>query len=129
MCSDGFVHIYSLPDLKLVGREDCVDASDAFGQRNFVVTSHGLFLHLRSPSEFTRGSFTEQARLNYNFSIPTKSTTAVASSAATRSMSREIVSDLPEVSTYWMISSVSANSLQLCFLPQLTEQHVHAPTY
>lgn len=74
MGSDGFVNTYTLPELKLVCREDCVDASDAFGQRNFTLTSHGLFVHLRSPSEFTRGSFTEQARINFHFSMPSKYT-------------------------------------------------------
>ena len=91
MCSDGFVHIYSLPELKLVFRADCVDASDAFGQRNFCVTSCGLFIHLRSPSEFSRGSLTEQARLNSQFSLSSKpeSPPAAVSLAKSLSKSRE----------------------------------------
>lgn len=72
MGSDGFVTTYSLPELKLICKEDCVDASDAFGQRNFCLTSNGLFVHMRSPSEFTRGSLSEQARMNIRFSVPTK---------------------------------------------------------
>lgn len=74
MGSDGFVSVYSLPELKLIFKEDCVDASDAFGQRNFCLTPHGLFIHLRSPSEFTRGSLSEQARMNLCFSLPSKYT-------------------------------------------------------
>lgn len=74
MGSDGFLSTYTLPELKLVCKEDCVDASDAFGQRNFALTSQGLFLHLRSPSEFTRGSMTSQARMTFNFSVPSKYT-------------------------------------------------------
>lgn len=78
MCSDGFVSVYSLPELKLICKEDCVDASDAFAQRNFSMTSNGLFVHLRSPSEFTRGSIAEQARMAYHFSVPNKHISAVA---------------------------------------------------
>lgn len=99
MCSDGFVSMYSLPELKLVCREDCVDASDAFGQRNFTVTSRGLFVHLRSPSEFTRGSITEQARMNLHFSIPTKSTSKLALQHTTpKSLSKDQLCDAPVVS-------------------------------
>ena len=99
MCSDGFLNTYSLPELKLVCREDCVDASDAFGQRNFTITSRGLFVHLRSPSEFTRGSVTEQARMDLHFSVPIKSTKKVALPLATaRSMSREPICDESVVS-------------------------------
>lgn len=72
MGSDGFVSVYSLPELKLVCKEDCVDASDAFGQRNFSMTSDGLFVHMRSPSEFTRGSITQQAKMDFHFSVPNK---------------------------------------------------------
>ena len=64
MGSDGFVSMYSLPELKLVGKEDCVDASDAFGQRNFALSPRGLLLHMRSPSEFTRGSLATQSRMD-----------------------------------------------------------------
>lgn len=85
MCSDGFVNMYSLPELKLVCKEDCVDASDAFGQRNFTMTSRGLFVHLRSPSEFTRGSVTEQARVALHFTIPNKSTSKLALTHSTPS--------------------------------------------
>lgn len=99
MCSDGFVNMYSIPELKLVCREDCVDASDAFGQRNFTSTSRGLFVHLRSPSEFTRGSITEQARMNFHFSIPTKSTNKLALSHTTpKSMSKDPICEVSVVS-------------------------------
>lgn len=77
MGSDGFISIYSLPDLKLIGKEDCVDASDAFGQRNFALTSHGLLLNMKSPSEFIRGSLAEQARMTVHFSIPSHYTEKV----------------------------------------------------
>ena len=75
MDSEGFISIYNLPDMKLLYKEDCVDASDAVGQRNFVMGSDGLLLHQRSPSEFTRGSVTEQARLEFHFSLPSKRVT------------------------------------------------------
>lgn len=77
MGSDGFISMYTLPELKMVCKEDCVDAADAFGQRNFIVTSHGLFLHSRSPSEFSRGSLSSQAKMDFNFSIPSKYTSEV----------------------------------------------------
>lgn len=70
--SEGFLTIYSLPDLKQIFRENCIDASDAMGQRNFVVSHDGILLHQRSPSEFTRGSVTEEARMEFHFSLPTK---------------------------------------------------------
>ena len=95
MCSDGFLNMYSLPELKLVCREDCVDASDAFGQRNFTITSRGLFVHLRSPSEFTRGSVAEQARMDLHFSIPTKSTSKLALPyTTTKSISKDQLCDV-----------------------------------
>lgn len=83
MGSDGFISIYTLPELKFVGKEDCVDASDAFGQRNFVLSPHGLLLHLRSPSEYTRGSLTYQARMTFTFTIPSKFPDKLKSSQST----------------------------------------------
>ena len=70
--SEGYISIYSLPDLKLFFKENCLDASDAMGQRNFVVSLDGVLLHQRSPSEFTRGSVTEEAKMEFRFSLPTK---------------------------------------------------------
>ena len=78
MCSDGFIHVYTLPDLKLIYREDCVDASDAFGQRHFIITPHGLLLHQKSPSEFTRGSLSDHTKVDLHFSIPCKDPNKVA---------------------------------------------------
>lgn len=72
MDSEGYISVYSLPDLKLLYKEDCVDASDAMGQRNFVVSPDGTLLHQRSPSEFTRGSVTEESRMEFHFSLPAK---------------------------------------------------------
>ena len=73
MGTDGFVCIYSLPELKLMTKYDCVDASDAVGQRNFTITQHGLFVHMRSPSELSRGSISDESRTDDHFSIPCKS--------------------------------------------------------
>ncbi len=104
MCSDGFINMYSLPELKLVCREDCVDASDAFGQRNFIATSRGLFAHLRSPSEFTRGSVSEQARMTLHFTVPCKSTSEVAfAHTAARSVSRDPICDVSVVSSLYTL--------------------------
>lgn len=75
MDSSGYVSVYSLPDLKLVYKEDCVDASDAIGQRHFICSRQGVFVHQRSPSEFTRGSITEEARMEFHFTIPAKHVT------------------------------------------------------
>lgn len=72
MDSEGYISVYSLPDLKLLYKEDCVDASDAMGQRNFVVSHDGTLLHQRSPSEFTRGSLTQESRMEFHFSLPSK---------------------------------------------------------
>ena len=70
--SEGYITVYSLPDLKQILRENCVDATDAMAQRNFVVSHNGVLLHQRSPSEFTRGSVTDEARMEFHFSLPTK---------------------------------------------------------
>lgn len=70
--SEGYITVYTLPDLKQILRENCIDASDAMGQRNFVVSQNGVLLHQRSPSEFTRGSVTDEARMEFHFSLPTK---------------------------------------------------------
>ena len=75
MDSEGYVSVYTLPDLRLVCREDCVDASDAVGQQNFVSSSVGVILHQRSPSEFSRDSLTEEGRLEVNFLVPLKTVT------------------------------------------------------
>lgn len=72
MGSDGYICMYSLPELKLVLKEDCVDSSDAVGQRSFTLSQYGLFMHLRSPSEYTRGCITEEMRQEIHFSIPCK---------------------------------------------------------
>lgn len=72
MDSEGYISIYTLPDLKLMYKEDCVDASDAMGQRQFVCSPQGVLLHQRSPSEFTHGSVTEEARMEFHFTLPTK---------------------------------------------------------
>ncbi len=78
MDSEGYISIYSLPDLKLMYKEDCVDASDAMGQRHFVCSPQGVLLHQRSPSEFTHGSLTEEARMEFHFSLPSKPVTTFA---------------------------------------------------
>ena len=78
MDSEGYISIYALPDLKLLYREDCVDASDAMGQRNMVCSPQGVLLHQRSPSEFTHGSVTEEARMEFHFSLPSKHITPLA---------------------------------------------------
>ena len=72
MDSEGFISIYNLPDLRLLYKEDCVDASDAVGQRHFVCSPNGVLLHQRSPSEFTHGSITEEARMEFHFMLPSK---------------------------------------------------------
>ena len=68
MDSEGFITIYSLPELKLVYRENCVDSTDAIGQRSFRCTQNGLVVYQRSPSEFTHGSITEECRVDMLFS-------------------------------------------------------------
>ena len=75
MDSNGFVSVYSLPDLKLLYKEDCVDASDAVGQRHFDCSRLGVLIHQRSPSEFTRGSITEEAKMEFHFNLPAKHVT------------------------------------------------------
>jgi lethal(2) giant larvae protein len=83
MDSEGYISLYTLPDLRLICREDCVDATDAVGQRNFVCSSVGVIVHQRSPSEFTRDSLTEEARLEVNFSVPLKTVTPLKLTPAT----------------------------------------------
>ena len=83
MDSEGYISLYTLPDLRLICREDCVDATDAVGQRNFVCSSIGVILHQRSPSEFTRDSLTEEGRLEVNFSVPLKTVTPLKLTPAT----------------------------------------------
>ena len=91
MGSDGFVSMYTLPELKLILREDCVDAADAVGQRNFTVTTNGLLLHQRSPSEFTRGSVSELTRMDFHFSVPYKNVNKLVLTPNTpKSVSREL---------------------------------------
>jgi len=72
MGSDGYLSVFSLPDLRMIYKEDCVDSTDAIGQRNLTLARNGTLIHQRSPSEFTRGSVTEDARLDFRFSLPTK---------------------------------------------------------
>lgn len=102
MGSDGFVCVYTLPDLKLAYKEDCVEAADAVGQRNFALTQQGLILHMRSPSELTRGSINEQTRMEFHFSISTKSIVdkLVLGPCTPKSPSREPAIELLEVSSY-----------------------------
>lgn len=100
MGSDGFVCVYTLPELKLVSKQDCVDAADAVGQRNFALTQRGLLLHMRSPSEFSRGSISEQCRMEFHFVIPSKSIDKlVLESSTLRSCSREPALILLQVSS------------------------------
>ncbi|KAL5473173.1 hypothetical protein EMCRGX_G027621 [Ephydatia muelleri] len=68
MDSSGNISVYNLPDLRLVYKESCVDSADAIGQRHFVCGTNGVLLHQRSPSEFMRGSVTEESRLEMQFS-------------------------------------------------------------
>ena len=100
MGSDGFVSVYSLPDLKLIYKEDCVDASDAIGQRNFTMARNGTLLHQRSPSEFTRGSMTEDARLEFRFSLPSKHISPLMLTPNTpKSMNGEPIFEVTHVSS------------------------------
>ena len=100
MGSDGFVCIFTLPDLKLVSKEDCVDAADAVGQRHFALTQQGLFLHMRSPSELTRGSISEQMKMEQHFVIPSKKIDKLVLGPCTpKSLSREPVVELLLVSS------------------------------
>ena len=100
MGSDGFVSVYSLPDLKLIYKEDCVDASDAIGQRNFTMARNGTLLHQRSPSEFTRGSMTEDARLEFHFSLPSKHISPLMLTPNTpKSMNGEPIFEVTHVSS------------------------------
>lgn len=93
MDSEGYISVYTLPDLRLICREDCVDATDAVGQRNFVCSSVGVILHQKSPSEFTRDSLTEEGRLEVNFSVPLKTVTPLRLTPA--SSKHLLVDDLP----------------------------------
>ena len=93
MDNEGYISVYTLPDLKLISREDCVDATDAVGQRNFVCSSIGAILHQRSPSEFARDSLTEQARMETGFSVPLKTVTPLKLTPQTPK--HELVDQLP----------------------------------
>ena len=93
MDSEGYISVYTLPELKLVCREDCVDATDAVGQRNFVSSSDGVVLHQRSPSEFSRESITEEGRLGVGFSVPLKTVTPLKLTPQTPK--HELVDQLP----------------------------------
>ena len=93
MDSEGYISVYTLPDLRLICREDCVDATNAVGQRNFVCSSVGVILHQKSPSEFTRDSLTEEGRLEVNFSVPLKTVTPLRLTPA--SSKHLLVDDLP----------------------------------
>ncbi|XP_019850338.1 PREDICTED: lethal(2) giant larvae protein homolog 2-like [Amphimedon queenslandica] len=75
MDNEGNVSIYGLPDLTLIHKENCVDASDAVGQRHFLCSSLGIVLHQKSPSEFVRASITDMARLDIKFTLPVKGST------------------------------------------------------
>ena len=98
MGSDGFVCVYTLPELKLVCKEDCVDAADAVGQRNFSLTQHGLIVHMRSPSEFTRAAINDESKMEFHFSIPCKSMDKFVLGPSTpKSLSREPAIELLQV--------------------------------
>lgn len=100
MGSDGYLSVYSLPELKMVYKEDCVDSSDAIGQRNFTMARNGTLLHQRSPSEFTRGSMTEDARLEFHFSLPTKHVSPLMLTPNTpKSMNGEPIFEVTHVSS------------------------------
>jgi hypothetical protein len=74
MDNEGNISIFSLPELQLLHKENCVDAADAVGQRHFLCSSLGIVMHQKSPAEFTRASLTELARLDLRFSLPAKGT-------------------------------------------------------
>ena len=93
MDSEGYISVYTLPDLRLICREDCVDSSDAVGQQNFVSSSAGVILHQSSPSEFMRDSITEEGRLEINFSVPLKTVTPLKLTPMTPK--HELVDQLP----------------------------------
>ena len=93
MDSEGYISIYTLPDLQLICREDCVDASNAVGQKIFICTPIGLILHQRSPSEFTRESITEESKLNIDFSVPLKTVTPLMLTPTTPK--HNLVEELP----------------------------------
>ena len=93
MDSEGYTSLYTLPDLRLISHEDCVDATDAVGQRNFVCSAAGVILHQRSPSEFARDSLTEEGRLEINFSVPLKTVTPLRLTPA--SSKNNLVDQLP----------------------------------
>lgn len=93
MDSEGYISVYTLPDLMLVCREDCVDPSDAVGQRNFVCSSMGVILHQSAPSEFARDSLTEEARLEVKFSVPLKTVTPLKLTPTTPK--HDLVDQLP----------------------------------
>lgn len=93
MDSEGYISVYTLPDLRLVCREDCVDASDAVGQRNFVCSSIGVILHQRSPSEFARDSITVEGKLNIDFVVPRKTVTPLMLTPTTPK--HNLVEELP----------------------------------
>ena len=93
MDSEGYISVYTLPDLKLICRDDCVDATDAVGQRNFACSSVGVILHQRSPSEFARESLTEEGRLEVGFSVPLKTVTPLVLTPQTPK--HELVDQLP----------------------------------
>ena len=112
MDSEGYISLYTLPDLRLICREDCVDATDAVGQRNFVCSSVGVILHQRSPSEFTRDSLTEEARLEVNFSVPLKTVTPLKLTPATSR--NNLVDQLPTpLDMQVMQSSITTRELYI----------------
>ncbi len=98
MGSDGYVCIYTLPELKLVSKEDCVDAADAVAQRNFSITQRGLLVHMRSPSEISRGAITDECKMEFHFTIPCKSMDKFVLGPSTpKSPSREPAIELLQV--------------------------------
>ncbi len=116
MGSDGYLSVFTLPDLKLVYKEDCVDAADAIGQRNFTMARNGTLLHQRSPSEFTRGSITEDARLEFHFSLSTKHVSPLMLTPNTPTANREPIFEVTHVSILCVYSSHVWDRQQHCVI-------------
>ena len=72
MDTQGYIHVFSLPELKPLYKAWCLDGADAVGQRSFISAPSGLILHLRSPSEFARLALTAEAKSGLKFSSLTR---------------------------------------------------------
>lgn len=111
MDSSGNISVYNLPDLRLVYKESCVDSADAIGQRHFVCGTNGVLLHQRSPSEFMRGSVTEESRLEMQFSWSDNVTALRPKQPIIPNTPKSLFERKLEVACMWCMRSLVRNSV------------------